>query len=91
MQEKIESLKRVVQWGLDNSKTNMIVDLDVLAAVLEASTLNAELLAMLEGFLHHVRVMQGRTCQCDLCIKARAFLASRATPGDAPRRSTGHD
>ena len=34
MNEKIQSLRRAVQFGLDNGKTNMIVNLDVLAAVL---------------------------------------------------------
>ncbi len=35
MQERIESLKRVVKWGIDNKKTNIIVDLDILNIILE--------------------------------------------------------
>jgi hypothetical protein len=34
MQQRIDSLKRGVQYGKDNGKKNMIVDLDLLAAVL---------------------------------------------------------
>jgi hypothetical protein len=38
MNEKIESLKRAVRYGLNAGKENLIVDLDVLAAVLHLST-----------------------------------------------------
>lgn len=35
--ERLESLKRGVQYGLDNDKKNMIVDLDLLAVILHLS------------------------------------------------------
>jgi hypothetical protein len=38
MRERIESLRRAVRYGLANGKTNLIVDLDVLAAILHMST-----------------------------------------------------
>lgn len=34
IQQRIESLRRAVQFGLTNNKRNMIVELDVLAALL---------------------------------------------------------
>lgn len=38
MQERIESLKQGVMYGLANRKKNLIVELDVLAAILSLST-----------------------------------------------------
>ena len=39
---------------------------------------NAELLAMCQGFLHHVRVSRnGRECFCDLCVKAREAVGAK--------------
>ncbi len=37
--DKVESLRRAVQYGLDHGKKNMIVDLDVLAVALDLTTL----------------------------------------------------
>jgi hypothetical protein len=36
MTERIESLRRIVAWGLGEGKQNMIVDLEVLQAALNA-------------------------------------------------------
>ena len=39
MEEKIEGLKRAVKYGLANGKRNMIVDLDILAVLLQIAPL----------------------------------------------------
>jgi hypothetical protein len=40
---------------------------------------NADLLATVQGFLHHVNVIMpgGRSCNCDLCLKARDLVSRK--------------
>jgi hypothetical protein len=38
MKDRIDSLKRAVQYGLENGKKNVIVELDLLAAILNMTT-----------------------------------------------------